>query len=51
MYKCKFQERHITRLIYVLTRPEDVSRRDVSRLLALQKNYSKPPTHITALLS
>ncbi|XP_014473444.1 PREDICTED: centromere protein I-like [Dinoponera quadriceps] len=44
-------ERDIARLIYVLTKPEDVSRREVSRLLALQKNYSKPPKHITALLS
>lgn len=51
MYKGEFQERYIARLIYELTRPEDVSRRDVLRLLALQKNYSKPPTHIIALLS
>ncbi|KYN33930.1 Centromere protein I [Trachymyrmex septentrionalis] len=40
-----------SRLIYVLTKPEDVSRRDVTRLLILQKSYSKPPTHIVALLS
>ncbi|XP_011703311.1 PREDICTED: centromere protein I-like [Wasmannia auropunctata] len=51
MLKKQKLERHIARLIYVLTRPEDVSRRDVSRLLVLQKNYSKPPTYITALLS
>ncbi|GAB1860999.1 Centromere protein I-like [Camponotus japonicus] len=44
-------ERHIARLIYVLTRPEDVTRRDVLRLLVLQKKYSKPPKHIIALLS
>ncbi|EZA56256.1 Centromere protein I [Ooceraea biroi] len=50
MLKKEKLERYIARLIYVLTRPEDVCRRDVSRLLALQKNYSKPPTHITALL-
>ncbi|EGI70796.1 Centromere protein I [Acromyrmex echinatior] len=43
--------RYIARLIYVLTKPEDVSRRDVTRLLTLQKSYSKPPTHIIALLS
>ncbi|KAG5334661.1 CENPI protein, partial [Acromyrmex heyeri] len=51
VYKCKFQARYIARLIYVLTKPEDVSRRDVTRLLTLQKSYSKPPTHIIALLS
>ncbi|TGZ53483.1 Uncharacterized protein DBV15_09939 [Temnothorax longispinosus] len=51
MLKKQKLERYIARLIYVLTKPEDVSRRDVSRLLALQKNYSKPPTHIIALLS
>ncbi|XP_012527301.1 centromere protein I [Monomorium pharaonis] len=51
MLKKQKLERHIARLIYVLTRPEDVSRRDVTRLLTLQKNYSKPPTHIIALLS
>ncbi|XP_018364933.1 PREDICTED: centromere protein I-like [Trachymyrmex cornetzi] len=42
---------HIARLVYVLTKPEDVSRRDVIRLLKLQKSYSKSPTHIIALLS
>ncbi|KYM99332.1 Centromere protein I [Cyphomyrmex costatus] len=50
MYKCKFQGRYIARLIYVLTKPEDVSRKDVTRLLTLQKSYSNPPTHIIALL-
>ncbi|XP_011863308.1 PREDICTED: centromere protein I-like [Vollenhovia emeryi] len=51
MLKKQKLERYLARLIYMLTRPEDVSRRDVLRLLARQKNYSKPPTHITALLS
>ncbi|XP_072766560.1 centromere protein I isoform X2 [Anoplolepis gracilipes] len=51
MLKREKLERHLARLIYVLTRPEDVSRRDVLRLLALQKKYSKPPKHIVALLS
>ncbi|KAM0733058.1 Centromere protein I [Formica fusca] len=51
MFKKEKLERHIARLIYVLTRPEDVSRRDVLRLLSLKKKYSKPPKHIIALLS
>ncbi|KAL6449229.1 hypothetical protein ACFW04_000706 [Cataglyphis niger] len=51
MFKKEKLERHIARLIYVLTRPEDVSRRDVLRLLVLKKKYSKPPKHIIALLS
>ncbi|EFN68792.1 hypothetical protein EAG_15872 [Camponotus floridanus] len=51
MLQKKKLERHIARLIYVLTRPEDVTRRDVLRLLVLQKKYSKPPKHIIALLS
>ncbi|XP_012064382.1 PREDICTED: centromere protein I-like [Atta cephalotes] len=42
---------YIARLIYVLTKPEDVSRRDVTRLLTFQKSYSKSPTYIIALLS
>ncbi|XP_070516932.1 centromere protein I isoform X2 [Cardiocondyla obscurior] len=51
MLKKQKLERYIARLIYMLTKPEDVSRRDVMRLLTLQKNYMKPPTHIIALLS
>ncbi|XP_011632036.1 uncharacterized protein LOC105423816, partial [Pogonomyrmex barbatus] len=51
MLKKQKLEHQIARLIYMLTKPEDVSRRDVMRLLTLQKNYSKPPTHIIALLS
>ncbi|XP_012254093.2 centromere protein I-like isoform X1 [Athalia rosae] len=39
------------RLIYILTKPEDVTRRQVSRLLKLQSNYGKPRKHLLALLS
>ncbi|XP_012235720.1 centromere protein I-like [Linepithema humile] len=51
MLKKKQLEPYFARLIYVLTKPEDVSRREVSQLLVLKKNSSKPPKHITALLS
>ncbi|KAF3427392.1 hypothetical protein E2986_08348 [Frieseomelitta varia] len=44
-------ERHVARIIYVLTKPEDVTRRDVSRLLNLHQRYSKPRKHIIVLLS
>ncbi|XP_076767150.1 centromere protein I [Xylocopa sonorina] len=44
-------EKHIARLIYVLAKPEDVTRRDVIRLLNLQQKYSKPQKHISILLS
>ncbi|XP_020282926.1 centromere protein I-like isoform X2 [Pseudomyrmex gracilis] len=50
MLKKEKLERHLARLVYVSTRPEDVTRRDVLRLLNLQKKYSKPRAHITALL-
>jgi centromere protein I len=49
--KYKFQEPYFARLIYVLTKPEDVSRRDISKLLVIKKNFSKSSKHITALLS
>ncbi|XP_034936945.1 uncharacterized protein [Chelonus insularis] len=41
----------ISRLIYLMTKPDDVTRRQVLRLLKLQEQYSKPPKHISALLS
>ncbi|XP_076390259.1 centromere protein I isoform X2 [Megachile rotundata] len=51
MLKKEKLEKQIARLIYVLTKPEDVTRRDVCRLLALNQKYSKPRTHISVLLS
>ncbi|XP_053977047.1 centromere protein I-like isoform X2 [Hylaeus volcanicus] len=51
MIKKEKLSRYIARLIYVLTRPDDVTRRDVSRLLSLRQKYSKPQGYITALLS
>lgn len=50
MLKKQRMERHIARLIYVLTKPEDVTRRDVLRLLDLQRIYKNRQKHITALL-
>ncbi|CAD6227645.1 GSCOCG00001325001-RA-CDS [Cotesia congregata] len=41
----------ITRLIYLLTKPQDVTRRQVRRLIKHQEQYPKPPKHISALLS
>ncbi|XP_008547116.1 centromere protein I [Microplitis demolitor] len=41
----------ITRLVYLLTKPYDVTRRQVRRLLKHQEQYPKPPKHISALLS
>nr|XP_033195550.1 centromere protein I-like isoform X1 [Bombus vancouverensis nearcticus] len=51
MLKKERLERHIARIIYVLTKPEDVTRRDVSRLLNLHQKYLKPRKHIIVLLS
>ncbi|XP_043510095.1 centromere protein I-like isoform X3 [Frieseomelitta varia] len=51
MLKKEKLERHVARIIYVLTKPEDVTRRDVSRLLNLHQRYSKPRKHIIVLLS
>ncbi|KZC12731.1 Centromere protein I, partial [Dufourea novaeangliae] len=51
MLKKTSLEKHIARLIYILAKPEDVTRRDVSRLITLQQKYSKPQKHITVLLS
>ncbi|PBC28501.1 Centromere protein I [Apis cerana cerana] len=45
------KERQIARIIYVLTKPEDVTRRNISRLLTLHQKYSKPQKHIIVLLS
>ncbi|XP_015517168.1 centromere protein I [Neodiprion pinetum] len=44
-------EPFVAQLIYVLTKPEDVTRRQVSRILKLQSQYAKPRKHLTALLS
>lgn len=38
-------------MVYLLTKPQDVTRRQVLRLLKHQGQYSKPPKHISALLS
>ncbi|CAK9816614.1 Centromere protein I [Anthophora quadrimaculata] len=44
-------EKDIARLIYILAKPEDVTRRDIIRLLALHQKYAKPQAHIIALLT
>ncbi|XP_033229073.1 uncharacterized protein LOC117180692 [Belonocnema kinseyi] len=44
-------EVHLARLIYELTKPEDVTRRAVIRLLTHHKTYKKPQKHLNALLS
>nr|KAF7438202.1 hypothetical protein H0235_000593 [Vespula pensylvanica] len=46
-----FQEKHIAQVIYILTKPEDVTRRNVSRILFLHKKHSNRQKHTTALLS
>ncbi|KAK2577484.1 hypothetical protein KPH14_003582 [Odynerus spinipes] len=51
MLKKEKLERHIAQLIYILTKPEDVTRRNVSRLLALHKKQSYRQKHTIALLS
>lgn len=51
LLKRKRLEPHIAKLIYILTKPEDITRRQVTRLLRLQDHYSKPQKHILALLS
>ncbi|XP_017876950.1 uncharacterized protein LOC108623149 [Ceratina calcarata] len=43
--------KHIARLVYILAKPEDVTRRDVSRLLAVQQQSVRSLNHFTALLS
>ncbi|XP_043668229.1 centromere protein I-like isoform X2 [Vespula pensylvanica] len=44
-------EKHIAQVIYILTKPEDVTRRNVSRILFLHKKHSNRQKHTTALLS
>ncbi|XP_058793739.1 uncharacterized protein LOC131665699 [Phymastichus coffea] len=44
-------EAKLAQLIYLITKPEDVTRRQVLRLIKLNGNYRKPPRHLTALLS
>ena len=51
MLKKERLDKYIARLVYVLTKPEDVTRRDVSRLWALHQKYAKPQKHIIVLLS
>ena len=51
MLKKERLDKYIARLIYVLTKPDDVTRRDVSRLWALHQKYANPQKHILALLS
>lgn len=45
------KEKHIAQVIYILTKPEDVTRRNVSRILFLHKKHSNRQKHTTALLS
>nr|XP_034184173.1 centromere protein I-like [Osmia lignaria] len=51
MLKKEKLEKHLARLVYVLSKPEDVTRKNVCRLLALRKTHSKPRTHIIVILS
>lgn len=45
------KEKHIAQVIYVLTKPEDVTRRNISRILLLHKKHSNRKKHTIALLS
>ncbi|KAL2740548.1 centromere protein I-like isoform X4 [Vespula squamosa] len=45
------KEKHIAQVIYILTKPEDVTRRNVSRILFLHKKHSNRQKHTIALLS
>lgn len=49
MIKQENLENHLAHLIYLMTKPEDVTRRQVTRLLNLNER-GKPKKHITALL-
>ncbi|XP_015122463.1 centromere protein I [Diachasma alloeum] len=51
MLKKERLESPTAKLVYLLTKPEDVTRRQVTRLLRLQDKYTKPPKHLSALLS
>ncbi|XP_063973147.1 uncharacterized protein LOC135160488 [Diachasmimorpha longicaudata] len=51
MLKKERLESPTAKLVYLLTKPEDVTRRQVSRLLRLQSKYTRPPKHLSALLS
>ncbi|XP_046813147.1 centromere protein I-like isoform X3 [Vespa crabro] len=44
-------EKHIAQVIYILTKPEDVTRRNISRILFLHKKHSNRQKHTIALLS
>lgn len=45
------KEKHIAQVIYVLTKPEDVTRRNISRILFLHKKHINRQKHTIALLS
>ena len=51
MLKKERLDKYIARLIYVLTKPDNVTHRDVSRLWALHQKYAKLQKHIIVLLS
>ncbi|XP_011302424.1 uncharacterized protein [Fopius arisanus] len=51
MLKKERLESPTAKLVYLMTKPEDVARRQVFRLLRLQDKYTKPPKHLSALLS
>ncbi|XP_066599596.1 centromere protein I-like [Prorops nasuta] len=51
MLKRERLQKYIAQLIYLLAKPEDVTRADVSRLLAVSQKNSKIQKHIIALLS
>ncbi|XP_076669600.1 centromere protein I [Andrena cerasifolii] len=51
MLKKERLDKYIARLIYLLTKPEDVTRREVTRLWTLHRKFTKPQKHIIVLLS
>ncbi|KAJ8668120.1 hypothetical protein QAD02_009783 [Eretmocerus hayati] len=51
MLKQEKLEAYLAHLIYIMTKPDDVSRRQVLRLLKLDTRYKSPRKHIIALLS
>ncbi|XP_011505283.1 PREDICTED: centromere protein I-like [Ceratosolen solmsi marchali] len=51
MLKHEKLESRLAQLVYLMTKPEDVTRRQVTRLLKLNEHYKKPQKHIIALLS
>lgn len=51
MLKEERLESRLAQFLYLITKPEDVTRRQVDRLLKLNLRFRRPKKHITALLS